>query len=75
MTRSHNHYNRASATQVTRTGSSQDFPAATLKDFIRWHIEKGFDYATTFAKACNPYIDLPNMETIFDQEWDKQGGA
>jgi len=36
-----------------------------------WHVTRGNDYATTFAKACNPYGNVPAFEKTFDKYWDK----
>lgn len=62
-------YNRPSMRIVD---DEQDFPAAKLKGFVRYHVGRGTDYATAFAKACGPYYDLRSLEKRFDYEWDKE---
>lgn len=64
-------YNRPS---VRVADDEQDYPAATLKDFVRYHITRGTDYATAYAKACDPYFDLDHLDDRFDREWKRQGG-
>jgi len=51
----------------------QDFPADSLQDFVRFHVENGTDYATAFAKACGPHGDEPHFEKMFDKYWARQG--
>jgi hypothetical protein len=46
------------------------FPVDTLRDFIVWHVTRGTDYATAFAKACGPFGDVDNFEESFDKYWD-----
>lgn len=70
MTEQKTHYEST----IHGASDSQDFPAATLKDFVRFHINKGSDYATTYARACSPYGEIAQFDALFDQEWDKQGG-
>ena len=65
--------NRASI-QPGRTGSSQDFPAASLQDFVRYQVDKGTDYATAFARACKPHGDEPHFERLFDKYWERNNG-
>lgn len=60
---------------IHTTSDSQDFPAASLQDFVRYHAGKGTDYATAFARACEPHGDEPSFEAKFDKYWDRYNGG
>lgn len=60
---------------IHNTSDSQDFPAASLQDFVRYQVEKGTDYATAFAKACAPHGDESHFEKMFDLFWNRYRGG
>jgi hypothetical protein len=65
-------YNRPSIRVANE--AEQAVPTGKLRDFVGYMIEHNVDYATAFARACDPFFDLPHLETLFDQEWKRAGG-